>query len=416
MSTTSAAITNALEQPIDQLDLGDMALWEHGPPHAIFDRLRREAPIHWSEMAEWEGDAGFWSITRAEDIHTVSRDWETFSSEKGGIIATDQAAPVEMQNAMFIGMDPPRHDRIKAIFQRGFTPKRIAEHEDEIRAIAVRVLDRLADRDEIDLVEDVAQPVVGRVIGTFVGTPEEDDKMWADLANRGLGFGDDELQPDQEAINATLQEGLMKSLAVTAERRRNPTDDLTSLLVQAEVDGERLEDFEVAMGFGLLVLAGNDSTKATYTNGMLALLRHPEQMRKLAADPAMIPAAVEEFLRMYPAFAHFRRTATRDTELNGVTIREGDKVVMWYPSGNRDEAVYACPHQLDIERNPEHQAFGAGGRHFCLGTALARLELTILFEETLKRFPDMELAEEPVAVRSLFMNQQRAIRVRLRPA
>lgn len=413
--THADPIARALTCPLDDVDLGDMTLWEEGPPHAVFDRLRREAPVHWSEMAGWEDDAGFWSVTTADDIHTVTRDWETYSSERGGVIVTDHGTPLELQNAMFIGMDPPRHDRIKAIFQRGFAPKRIAEHEDAIRAITTRVLDGLDGREEVDLVEDVAQPVVGRVIGSFLGTPEEDDRMWAVLANRGLGFGDDELQPNREAIDATIQEALTKALAVTAQRRERPTDDMTSLLVHAEVDGERLEDIEVAMGFGLLVLAGNDSTKATYTNGMLALLRHPEELRKLVDDPAKIPPAVEEFLRMYPAFAHFRRTATRDTVLNGVTIREGDKVVLWYPSGNRDETRYACPHQLDVERHPEHQAFGAGGRHFCLGAALARLELRILFEETLQRFPDMELAEEPVAVRSLFMNQHRAIRVRLRP-
>jgi cholest-4-en-3-one 26-monooxygenase len=179
------------------------------------------------------------------------------------------------------------------------------------------------------------------------------------------------------------------------------------------VDGERLEDHEIAMGFGLLVAAGNDSTKATFTNGMLALLRDPGQLRTLVDDPSKVPAAVEEFLRMYPAFAHFRRTATRDTELAGITIREGDKVVMWYPSSNRDEAVYACPHQLDVERNAEHQAFGAGGRHFCLGTALARLELRILFEEVLRRWPGMTLAREPEMVSSIFINQPRTVPVRL---
>ena len=403
--------------PIEAIDLGDLELWRDGPPHGIFDRLRREAPVHWSPMAGWEGDAGFWSITRAEDVHAVSRDWRTFSSERGGILATDRSVPVEVQNAMFIGMDPPRHDRIKALFQRGFTPKRIAEHEHSIRAVAERVLDRVAERPVVDLVADVAQPVVSRVIGGFLGTPEEEDAQWAEIANRGLGFGDDQLQPGgQEDVQRLIGEILTRVMAMAAQRRERPTDDLTSLLVHAEVDGERLEDHEIAFGFALLVAAGNDSTKATYSNGMLALLREPEQMRKLVDDPGKISAAVEEFLRMHPAFSHFRRTATRDVEMHGVTIREGDKVVLWYPSSNRDESVYECPHALDVERNAEHQAFGAGGRHFCLGTALARLELKVLFEETLLRFPDMRLVEEPEAVRSLFLNQPRAVRVRLRPA
>ena len=408
------ATSDAVGVRVEEIDLGNMDLWVDGPPHAIFERLRNEAPVHWSPMATWEGETGFWSITRAEDVHAVSRDWQTFSSERGGIVAADHSIPIEFQNAMFIGMDPPRHDRIKALFQRGFTPKRIADHEGEIRAITVKVLDGLEGRTEFDLVADVAQPVVGRVIGSFLGTPEEDDAAWADFANRGLALGDDDLQPEGEGtVLELIQGGIMRVIAMAAERRENPTDDLTSLLVHAEIDGERLEDYEIASGFALLVAAGNDSTKATYSSGMLALLRDPQQMQQLVRDPELIPTAVEEFLRMFPAFAHFRRTAMRDVELHGKTIREGDKVLLWYAASNRDERVFECPHQMQIERNPDHQAFGAGGRHFCLGTALARLELGILFEETLKRFPNLELSAEPEAVRSLFANQPRSVPVRV---
>lgn len=411
-----SGLSHLAERPIDTIDLGDMELWSAGPPHELFDRLRREAPVHWSPMATWAGERGFWSVTRWEDIHAISRDWETFSSERGGILAVDNSVPIEMQNAMFIGMDPPRHDRVKALFQRGFTPKRIAEHENSIRAIAARVLEGVENRDRIDLISDVAAPIVGRVAGVFLGYPEEEDAGWAEIASRGLGFGDDELQPEgQGTVQQIIVELLQRVMAMSAERRTHPTDDLTSILVNAEVDGQRLEDHEIAMGFGLLVAAGNDSTKATYSNGMWALLREPLQRRRLIEAPELIPSAVEEFLRMYPAFGHFRRTATRDVELHGQTIREGDKVVMWYPSSNRDESQFECPHLLDVARAPEHQAFGAGGRHFCLGTALARLELRIMFEETLKRFPDMELAGDPEFVRSMFMNQPRTLPVRLRP-
>ena len=405
------------QTPVDEIDLGALELWEQGPPHEVFERLRREAPVHWSEMAQWAGEPGFWSITRAEDVHRISREWDTFSSEKGGILVVDHGGvPLEQQNAMFIAMDPPRHDRVKALFQRGFTPRRIAEHEGEIREIAVRVLDRLEGREEVDLVTEIAQPVVARVICSFLGTPEEDDALWADLANRGLAFGDEELQPEgQETVLKVVQEVYERVIALAQERRANPTEDLTSVLVHAEVDGERLEDHEIVFGFALLVAAGNDSTKGTFSSGMLALLRDDEQRAKLIADPSLVEGAVEEVLRMYPAFASFRRTATKDVELHGKTIHAGDKVVMWYPSANRDESVYGCPHMLDVERNPEHQAFGAGGRHFCLGTALARLELRILFEETLRRFPEMELVES-AAVRSLFINQPREVRVRLHGA
>jgi cholest-4-en-3-one 26-monooxygenase len=195
------------------------------------------------------------------------------------------------------------------------------------------------------------------------------------------------------------------------ERRENPTDDLTSVLVHAEIDGEMLTDTEIVMGFFLLVAAGNDSTKATYTSGMRALLEHPDQMKMLVDDPSLIPAAVEECLRMYPAFAHFRRTATKDTEIAGQPIAEGDKVLMWYVSSNRDESVYEDADRFDVLRNPEHQAFGAGGRHFCLGTALARLELQILFEQTLRRFPEMKLAGQPEPVVGAFLNQLKSLPV-----
>jgi cholest-4-en-3-one 26-monooxygenase len=186
-----------------------------------------------------------------------------------------------------------------------------------------------------------------------------------------------------------------------------------TVLVHAEIDGQKLEEHEIVMGFFLLVAAGNDSTKATYCSGMRALLEDPAQKQLLLDDLSLVPGAVEEALRMFPAFAHFRRTATRDVELNGATIREGDKVVMWYVSSNRDETRYADPDRFDVTRNPEHQAFGAGGRHFCLGTALARLELTILLEETLKRFPRIELAGAPLHAESPFINQLKTLPVRL---
>ena len=318
---------------------------------------------------------------------------------------------------MFIGMDPPKHDRIKALFQAGFTPKRIAAHEDEIRAIAVDVLDGLEGRETCDLVPDVAQPVVSRVIGSFMGIPPEDDAVWANLMNSALGAGDPDLNPLglEGVVQKDIPEVFERCGKLIAERRENPTDDLTSVLVHCEIDGEKLEDPEIVMGFFLLVAAGNDSTKATYCSGMRALMENPDQRDLVLADPSLIPGTVEESLRMFPAFGHFRRTATCDTELNGQKIREGDKVVMWYVSSNRDETRYEDSDRFDVRRNPEHQAFGAGGRHFCLGAALARLELRILFEETLKRYPAMEIAGTPLAAESPFLNQLKTLPVRLSP-
>jgi cholest-4-en-3-one 26-monooxygenase len=230
-----------------------------------------------------------------------------------------------------------------------------------------------------------------------------------------LGAGDPDLNPNgpEGAVEKDVPEIFERCRKLIAERQARPTDDLTSVLVHAEVDGEKLEEHEIVMGFFLLMAAGNDSTKATYCSGMRALMEDREQMQLLLDDPSLVAAAVEESLRMFPAFAHFRRTATSDTELHGQRIKEGEKVVMWYVSSNRDETRYEDPDRFDLRREAEHQAFGAGGRHFCLGTALARLELKILLEETLKRFPNITLAGKPRFVESPFINQLKTLPVDL---
>jgi cytochrome P450 len=406
-----ASVSSDLEDVL----LAEKAMWADGPPHEMFKQMRSRCPIHWTErVTEYPDERGFWSVTTAEDIHTVSRDWRTYSSAQG-VTAVSEVFPVELVQAMFIGMDPPKHDRLKALFQAGFTPKRIAAHEEEIRAIVIDVLDRLGERETCDLVLDVAQPAVSRVIGRFMGIPEEDDAIWARLMNSTLSGDDKDLNP--EGIDGVLEKDIPEIFQrcgkMIAERRENPTEDLTTVLVNAEIDGEKLEEHELVMGFFLLVAAGNDSTKATYTSGMRALMEDSEQMRLLLEDPSRVSGAVEESLRMFPAFAHFRRTATCDTELHGQKIKEGDKVVLWYVSSNREESLYEDPDRFDVLRNPEHQAFGAGGRHFCLGTALARLELKILFEETLKRFPEIAMDGKPSYVESGFLNQMKTLPVRL---
>jgi cytochrome P450 len=401
---------------IDQVLVIDREHWHDGPPHELFARLRGECPVHWTpRVPEYPDEAGYWSITRPDDIHTVSRDWRTFSSAMGVTAVSDVF--LELMQAMFIGMDPPKHDRLKMLFQAGFTPRRIAAHEDAIRRIVVDVLDRLDGHDECDLVTDVAQPVVSRVIGSFMGIPEQDDAVWARLMNTSLAAGDPDLAPEgMESIMANeIPEIFRRCSEMIAARRENPTDDLTSVLVNAEIDGQKLEEHEIVMGFFLLVAAGNDSTKATYCSGMRALMDDPEERAILLDDPSLIPGAVEESLRMFPAFAHFRRTATCDTEVAGQQIREGDKVVMWYVASNRDETRFPDPDHFDVRRNPEHQAFGAGGRHFCLGTALARLELRIMFEETLARYPQMAQAGPTTFVESGFINQLKTLPVTLGP-
>jgi cytochrome P450 len=407
------------ERDIEKLELTERELWLDGPPYETFKQMRGKCPIHWTEsFEEFPEEPGFWSVTTAEDVHTVSRDWQTYSSEAGGVLVAAAGFPIELARAMFIGMDPPKHDRLKALFQAGFTPRRIAAHEDAIRAIVIKVLDRLDGRETCDLVSDVAQPVVSRVIGSFMGISEEDDAIWARLMNSTLGAADPDLNPNgfEGAVEKDLPEIFERCRRLIAARQENPTEDLTSVLVHSEVDGQKLEEHEIVMGFFLLMAAGNDSTKATYCSGMRALMQDREQMQLLLDDPSLVPDAVEESLRMFPAFAHFRRTATCDTELHGQKIREGEKVVMWYVSSNRDETRFEDADRFDLRRKADHQAFGAGGRHFCLGTALARLELKVMLEETLERYPTIQIdgrAGGPRSVESLFINQLKSLPVRL---
>jgi len=401
---------------LKDVELAEEGLWREGPPYELFKQMRSGCPVHWTERFDkYPEEAGFWSVTTADDVHEVSRDWQTYSSELGGVTAFAEIFPLELARGMFIGMDPPKHDRIKALFQRGFTPKRIAEHEQRIREIVRDVLSRLGDRERCDLVADVAQPVVSRVIGSFMGLTPEEDAIWARIVNSALAPDDKDLAPEgvEGVLTKDIPEMFERCKELIADRRANPTDDLTSVLVHAEVDGERLEEVEIVMGFFLLMAAGNDSTKATFCSGMRAIMESPDQQRELIDDPGLVSGAVEEALRMFPAFAHFRRTATRDTELHGQPIKEGEKVVMWYVSSNRDESRFEDPDRFDIHRNPEHQAFGAGGRHFCLGTALARLELRVMIEEALRRYPDISIDGRPVAADAMFVNQLKTLPVRL---
>lgn len=406
------AVADAFD--LANLDLVDLALWKNGPPYEIFAILRRQAPVHWSPLAAWPGEAGFWSITRAADIRRISQDWQTFSSERGGVLVLDDIGiSLDVQRQQLISMDPPRHDRVKAIFQKAFTPKRIADHEPLIRQIVRDALATIVPRGQADLVTDLGAPVTARVIGSLLGTPPELDPKLVEWANIGLAWEDPDLRSDWNQIGTAMAEGGPVLQALISERRDHPRDDLLTALARAEVDGDRFNDLELLMMFGLLFSAGTDSTKSVFTSGMHALVGQPAQLELLAAQPMRIPQAVEEALRCFPAFAHFRRTATRDVELHGKTIREGDKVVLWFVSGNRDEAVYDDPERFDVTRpTVEHQAFGAGGRHFCLGAPLARLELKVLFEETLAQLSQIELAGPPRRTRGVFLNQFKSLPVR----
>ncbi len=404
------------------LDVSDLDLWGDGPPHEVFTRLRNEDPLHWSELGDFPDESGFWSVVRNKDIRTVGRDTDTFSSERSIILVDKLAAdgqpdPMDLSANMLISQDPPRHDRLKALVQRAFTPKQAIDHTERMREIINGVFDRaLAAHPDgrVDLVQDVGIFVPSMVIGDMLGVPREDAERLVDWTNRTTAFEDPRMVPDLGDVWRALEEFIPYVNSMIDEREANPTDDLTTAFIEAEVDGERLSHEEVLMFFFLLMVAGNDSTRAVFTSGIKSLLEDPEQMELVRSGAVPLEQVVEEFVRFHPAFAYMRRTATCETELAGKTVRAGDKLALWYVSGNRDETAFEEPQRFDVRRDPNnHQGFGGGGKHFCLGAGLARLELKLWIEETMRRFEDIEFDGDCERVSSTFLNQYRTIPVTL---
>lgn len=412
----NVATAAATEVDLAAVDLADPAVWDDGPPYELFARMRREDPVHYSPQRNVPGEGGFWSITRFDDVRTVSRDHRTFSSEKRGIFNVDDiGVPLDVQRLQLISMDPPRHDRLKALVIKAFTPERVAAHEDAIKQIINDVLDSVADRESFDLVRDIARPVPARVIGSMLGTPPEDDERLVYWTNVFSAFEDPEIRSQWDDAGAIVGEIITYLGEQMAQRRDNPRDDLITAVMNAEVDGEKLTELEMATFFTLLMTAGNDSTRATYSATMLALMQNPDQLILLQENPELLEPTVEEGLRYAPAFAFMGRAATTDFELHGKQIKEGDRLLLWYLASNRDETVFENPHEFDITREEladRHQAFGGRGKHFCLGANLARLELKLWIQETVRRFPDLALDGDPTRVRALFLNQYKSIPVR----
>jgi len=408
-------MSTASLQNLDSVDLADPAVWDDGPPYDLFKRMQREAPVHFSPQNNVPGEGGFWSITRFDDIRAISRDHKTFSSERRGIFSVDDiGVPLDLQTQQMISMDPPRHDRLKALVIKEFTPEKVAAHENAIKQIISGVLDSVADRERFDLVADVARPIPARVIGSLLGTPPEDDEKLVHWTNVFTAFEDPAIREqwtDTAAVVTEIVDYVNNQLA----QRSDTSGKLVTAMLNAKVDGEKLTELEIAVFFVLLMAAGNDSTRATYSATMLEILRNPELREQLRENPDLIDAAVEEGLRCYPAFAFMARAATKDVELHGKTIKENDRLLLWYLASNRDETVFPNPDMFDVTREglaDKHQGFGGRGRHFCLGANLARLELKLWIQQTLERFPDLALDGEPTRVRALFLNQYKSIPVR----
>jgi cytochrome P450 len=372
---------------LSTVDLSQPAMFVDGPPHELFARLRAEAPVHRNlSRNPYVGD--FWSITKAADIEMISKHATLFSAHERGIwMRPDAAAGLDLMRNMVIFKDPPEHSRYRKLVQLAFTPRTIAHLEASVRTQVRAILDKAAESGSMDVVRDLSLPVPLTVITDLLGAPASHvDQLAEWTARLDTGVDGPELGYCMEAMME--MGGYLDDLI----RSQIEGDSLVGLLARAEVDGDRLTEEELLMFFAILVFAGNDTTRNATTAGVLALTENPDQLAALAADPSLIPNAVEEILRWSVPLNYFARTALADTEIRGVPIPAGDLVLMWYCSGSRDSEVLDGADRFDVLRPVEyHQAFGGGGRHFCLGAGLARLELKVIFEEFTRRVRDPRL-------------------------
>ncbi len=411
---------------LDEIDLTDLDRWVEGVPHEWFALLRRDDPLHWQD--EREG-AGFWSFTRYDDIVAASKDYGAYSSESGGTSLQDLTEEeLELRKSM-IDTDPPRHTRLRAIVNQGFTPRVVNAYEARIRGLASEILAAAIEQDEFDWVESVASEIPMWVFSEIMGLPVEDRRLLIDLGDKLLGNTDPEVMGERAVAEVALRDAELRKLPFSspyaadlmaygrdlgAARRREPRDDVTTKLVEAEVDGEGLTPLEFETFFILLTTAGNETTRHTISLGLQALFEHPEERARLLADPSLAASAADEILRWAHPVHHFRRSATREIDAHGRTIRKGDKVVIWYASGNFDERKFSEPYRFDVTRAPNrHLTFGLGGPHFCLGAHLARLEVRIWLEEMLPYLDRIEPAGEPDRLRSNFFNGVKRLPVRV---
>ncbi|HZB39862.1 MAG TPA: cytochrome P450 [Ilumatobacter sp.] len=409
----------AIELGPDDADITDPDTFVGGVPHATFERLRRTDPISW--WAEHDGGGGFWAVTRHDDLLVVSRDVETFSSAKG--IRLEEMSPDEtVARRTMMELDPPEHTAYRRLVSKPFSRREVYAYENAIRLLARSVVDRaFALGERIDFVEEIAKQLPMRMLGALLGVPESDGPWLVQKGDALLGNTDPEFTTHPVGLVDT-DEFRMKPFRSpaafelfryaqeqAAQRRASPTDDVISDLLRPKIDGEALTAHEFNNFFTLLVAAGNDTTRYTMAAGLKALIEHPEQLDELraaiGADPTLVASAVEEILRWATVTMHFRRTATRDVDLNGRRIAAGDKVVIWFISADYDDDQFSDPYRFDIHRTPNrHVAFGLMSPHICLGAQLARMEIKVLLEELLPRLAGAKFAGPIDRLRSNFIN------------
>ncbi|MBM7516036.1 cytochrome P450 [Nocardioides nitrophenolicus] len=411
--------------PLADVDLVDLDRFAGPEAWGMLDTLRKEAPVFWQR--ETDGGHGFWAVTKHADICEVDKDPETFTSTN--FVNLEEVEP-ELQEARrsILEMDGLRHRALRKLISREFSrPNLMRNYEELLRDITRTTVDAALAKGEFDFVEDVSADFPIQVLARLLDVPQEKTGQLIDWGNEIIGFSDPEharvLMSDAESEqykhlpfrSPVSQEVFDYGRELAASRRGGEGTDLVSQLVnKIPEDGQAMTASEYDSYFLLLVVAGNETTRHTITHSMLALIEHPEQLAKLQADPSLIPDAVEEFLRWASPVYHFRRTATRDIELNGQEIKEGDKVVMWFASGNRDEEVFENPYDFDVtRRNIDHVTFGKGSPHLCMGNNLARMEIRLMFEELIPRLASIELNGEVRRVRSNFVNGIKTLPVKV---
>ena len=397
----------------DDADITSHDAYTNGVPHATFNRLRAEDPVHWTE--EKDG-SGFWSILRYDDAIAVSRDVDTFTSSEGIRLEEMDDEETEARRTM-MELDPPHHTRYRRLVSKGFTRRRVESYEEQIRELAIEVIEAALEKSsEFNFVSEIAEQLPMRMLGRMLGTSDDDGHKlvaWGDalLGNTDPDFTDfpvdltDTSQFRMVPFRSPASIQIFQWAQLQAEQRReNPTNDVISQLLEPDKEGVPLTDHEFNNFVTLLVAAGNDTTRYTMTHGLWSMVNHPELWETWKANPDLTPTAVEEILRTSAVTMHFRRTATRDVELRGKQIKAGDKMAIWFNSANHDADQFENPFRYDLAREGnDHMAFGRSGPHLCLGAWLARMEVRLVFEELLKRVDRFELNGEIDHLRSNFI-------------
>jgi len=412
-----------MESPPGTISLFDPDTYQGGPPHAYLRRLRREAPVCWHEKPGPEVksgsklDTGYWVLSKHQDVMDVSRSPHLFSSYIGTSFLFD-AKPEDLAGlqAMLINMDPPGHVKYRRLVQRGFTPRMVAELEPRIRTHARRIVDNIARKGSCEFVRDIACELPLILICELMGVPDEDRPQIFEWSNALIGGDDPEMQAGADPMQVSAQMWMYSNALAQKKREQGADDTLISKYVHGEVDGMKISDFELNNFFLMLAVAGNETTRNATSHFMRLMSEHPDQVELLKPDvDRLLPDAIEEALRFSPPVVAFRRTALEDTEIRGVRIAKGDKLVLSYPSANRDEEVFADPDRFDIRRTPNHHLSFGIGEHFCLGANFARMQLRAILREVFTRLPDIRVVKPPKHQRSNLIHGIREMPVEFTP-